>query len=270
MNATWDAHAHVIGDAREFPFWPGRSYTPHPASLEAYLAMLDRHGIGHGVLVQPSVYGFDNRCLLDALTRAAGRLFGVVVPPPEATARDLEAMHDRGVRGVRCNLLNPGGLSPDVVRGWEPALRALGWHVEFHISVEDESRLADQLRQFHIPVVIDHMGRPAPGDGNLESARTLIDLVRDSTCFVKLSAPYRVSAQSPPWRDVMPLARALVAANPRACLWGTDWPHVDTPAPVHTPDLFEALHEWCPDATTREIVTSAAAQALFGPGTTRS
>ena len=31
---AWDAHAHVIGDPREYPFAPGRAYTPRPASLD--------------------------------------------------------------------------------------------------------------------------------------------------------------------------------------------------------------------------------------------
>ena len=109
---AWDAHAHVIGDPREFPLSPGRSYTPQPASLDEYLAMLDRYRIARGVLVQPSVYGHDHRCLFDALDRSGGRLRGIAVPSPDATTQDLEAMHERGVRGIRCNLINPGGLSP--------------------------------------------------------------------------------------------------------------------------------------------------------------
>ena len=150
--AAWDAHAHVIGDPDLFPFSPGRSYTPPPAPLSAYLAMLDRHGLAHGVLVQPSVYGVDNGCLLDALDRAGGRLFGVVVPPADACARDLEAMHRRGVRGVRCNLINPGGLSPETVVAWAPVLRALGWHVELHVAVEALANLRAFVGQFGVPV----------------------------------------------------------------------------------------------------------------------
>jgi predicted TIM-barrel fold metal-dependent hydrolase len=260
----WDAHAHVIGDPRQFPFWFGRSYTPEPAPLEAYLTMLDHYGIAHGVLVQPSVYGFDNRCLLDALERAGGRLFGIAVPPVDATTRDLEAMHGQGVRGVRCNLLNPGGLSPDVVIGWQPVMRALGWHVELHVSVDGEPKVTDLVSRFDVPVVIDHMGRPASDALDPESPRlrALVDLVRRDACFVKLSAPYRLSVTPAPWRDVVPLAQALVAANPRACLWGTDWPHVDVPPAIATADVVEALTAWCPEASPRQVITTAAARAL--------
>jgi predicted TIM-barrel fold metal-dependent hydrolase len=265
---AWDAHAHVIGHVREFPFAPGRGYTPPPASLDAYLAMLDRHGLAHGVLVQPSVYGFDNRCLLEALDQARGRLFGVAVPSPDATAADLDDMHRRGVRAVRCNVINPCGLSPDVVVGWQPALRALGWHVELHLPIEDVPRWPDLVTRIGVPVVIDHMGRVAPGRSSPSSrhARTPIDHVRDAACFVKLSAPYRLSTDGSPWSDITELARALVEANPRACLWATDWPHVDTPAPVQTDDLFDALRVWCPDDATRRIVMTAAAAGLFKGG----
>ena len=266
---SWDAHAHVIGSAPEFPFSPGRGYTPPASSLDAYLAMLDRHGLPHGVLVQPSVYGFDNRCLLDALDRAGGRLAGVAVPAPDASAADLEGMHRRGVRGIRCNLFNPGGLSPDVVAGWQPVLRALGWHVEFQLSIVDVPDWTDWLTRFDVPVVIDHMGRPGPGRADPASrhVRPLVDAVRDSACYVKLSAPYRNSGQAPPWPDVTPLAQALVDANSRACLWGTDWPHVDTPAQVRTDNLFDALDAWCPNDAVRHLVMTEAAHRLFaGPG----
>jgi predicted TIM-barrel fold metal-dependent hydrolase len=261
----WDAHAHVIGDPREFPFAPGRGYTPQSASLDDYLAMLDRHGIARGVLVQPSVYGHDHRCLLDALDRADGRLRGIAVPAPDATLRDLEAMHARGVRGIRCNLINPGGLSPSAVAAWQPALRAMDWHVEFHLRVDQLAGWDALVQSFDIPVVIDHMGRPAPGqlDPRSPALAQLIGLIRDGRCFVKLSAPYRLSIERAPWSDVTPLARAFLEANASACLWGTDWPHVDTTPAVDTCDVIAALGDWRGERWTRRQVTSGAAERLF-------
>ena len=293
-NIVWDAHAHVIGDPREFPLAPGRSYTPVPASLEEYLAMLDRYGIARGVLVQPSVYGHDNRCLLDALDRSGGRLRGIAVPSPEATTQDLEAMHERGVRGVRCNLINPGGLSPAAVTAWKPALRAMGWHVEFHIAIGQLAGWNELIESFDIPVVVDHMGRPAPDclDPLSANLAPLIRLVRAGRCFVKLSAPYRLSNEIPrgserseprsvtssagvgpratgkKWTDVSPLACAFLDANQSACLWGTDWPHVDTSPAVDTGDVIAALDDWRGDRWTRRQVTGDAAEKLFGEGTT--
>jgi predicted TIM-barrel fold metal-dependent hydrolase len=258
---TWDAHAHVIGDPLVYPMAPGRAYTPAPASVDQYLAMLDRAGIARGVLVQPSIYGVDNRCLTDALVRAGGRLVGVAVPPPESTIADLEALHRLGVRGVRCNLINPGGLPLDTAIGWRDTMRALGWHVELHASINALPALSDLLAPFAVPVVIDHFGRPS----SLQSPRLaeLVGLVRAGACFVKLSAPYRISAQPPLWHEVAPIARRFLEANPAHCLWGSDWPHVDVAVPVRTDDVVAVLRDWCADDDLRSMVIRTSAGQLF-------
>jgi predicted TIM-barrel fold metal-dependent hydrolase len=268
---VWDVHAHVIGDQREYPFAPGRGYTPNPAPLDDYLAMLDRHHIARGVLVQPSVYGHDHRCLFDALERAGGRLSGIAVPSPDATTKDLAAMHERGIRGVRCNLINPGGLSPAVVYGWLPALRVLDWHVEFHIAVDRMPGWTNVIDSFDVPVVIDHMGRPDAVDPWSPALAQLIGCVREDRCFVKLSAPYRLSqsterprAIEKKWADVSALARAFLEASASNCCWGTDWPHVDTGQPIDTGELVAALDDWRGDRWTRQQITGEAAARLYG------
>ena len=263
-DGAWDCHAHIIGDPARYPLAAGRSYDPPAAPLEAYLAMLDRRGIARGVLVQPSVYGFDNRCMLDALDSAAGRLSGIAVPSPGSSARDLKAMHARGVRGVRCNLLNPGGLDPDIVLEWQPVLRELGWHVVLHVDVTAIADPRAYLGRFALPVVIDHMGHPPRRCLHLPE---LVGCVRDRICFVKLSAAYRLSSEAPPWRDVAPLARALLAANPAACVWGSDWPHTDVTTSIREDDLFAALAEWCPDPRMRRAVLEENPHRLHGAPT---
>jgi 2-pyrone-4,6-dicarboxylate lactonase len=112
-----------------------------------------------------------------------------------------------------------------------------------------------------VPVVIDHMGRPAaaaPG-----AARELLALVRDGECYVKLSAPYRMSAEAPPWRDVTSLAHALIRAAPEQCVWATDWPHTQFES-ISEGDLLEALRAWCPDEGTRDTILRATPLRLFG------
>jgi predicted TIM-barrel fold metal-dependent hydrolase len=163
-------------------------------------------------------------------------------------------------------------------------LRELGWHVEVHAAIDElpnpgplpnPARVANSrdglaslerlMDSFDVPVVIDHMGRPAPGrtDPSTESNRRLIALVGDGRCYVKLSAPYRLSAGAPPWRDVSPLARALLDADPARCLWASDWPHTSTPGVIRENDLFEALDEWCPDSRTRRTMMEEAPRTLF-------
>jgi 2-pyrone-4,6-dicarboxylate lactonase len=264
FEASWDCHAHIIEDPRRYPLSPTRGYEPPLAPLDSYLALLDRLGIAHGLLVQPSVYGFDNSCLLDALDRAGGRLRGVAVPVPDSSARQLEAMHKRGVRGVRCNLLYTGSLAIDAVLRWQPILQELGWHVALHLAIADTKDLHSSIERLHVPVVIDHMGRPAPGhaDPSAPGMQELVELVRTGKCFVKLSAPYRLSDDAPPWHDLTPLARAFLSACPERCLWATDWPHTDTADSVRDDDLLEALWNWCPDVLTRETVLATAPRCL--------
>jgi len=265
---AWDCHAHVLGDRAEYPLAPGRGYDPPVAPLNAYLELLDDLGLARGVLVQPSVYGFDNRCMLDALDRAEGRLVGVAVPSPDTTPRDLEAMHRRGVRAVRCNQINPGGLDPETVVSWAPVLLELGWHVEIHLDLEPIADLGAFARSFGVPVVFDHMGRPTPDrlDPNGPVLSHLVRLAREQACVVKLSAPYRLTASPAPWSAVDTLARTLLDAAPASCVWATDWPHVDTAQPVRPEELAATLDAWCPQPDVCRTVLVETSSRLYGGG----
>ena len=66
---AWDSHAHVFGPADKFPYTPGRGYTPPDAPVEKFVALLDHNGCAHGLVVQGNAHGYDNRVVLDALTR---------------------------------------------------------------------------------------------------------------------------------------------------------------------------------------------------------
>ena len=66
---------------------------------------LDAHGLSHGVLVQPSFLGTDNRYLLEALRGCPQRLRGVVMLEPTVSDAELQAMDALGVCGMRLNLV---------------------------------------------------------------------------------------------------------------------------------------------------------------------
>ena len=66
-------------------------------------------GIDRAVLVQPSVYGTDNRAMLAALKSNPKKFRGVaVIPnnPQEISDQYLQELHATGVRGVRCNIVD--------------------------------------------------------------------------------------------------------------------------------------------------------------------
>ncbi len=72
-----DCHVHVFGPAARYPLAPDRAYTPPEASLEDLLRTEEKLGMQRMVLVQPSVYGADNSCMLDALKALGSRARGV-------------------------------------------------------------------------------------------------------------------------------------------------------------------------------------------------
>jgi predicted TIM-barrel fold metal-dependent hydrolase len=76
-----------------------------------------------------------------------------------------------------------------------------------------------------VPVVIDHFGMPRAERGLEQSGFSLLcDLLRSGNCWVKISAPYRISSQ-PDYGDVRPFIEALADAGPRRVIWASDWPH---------------------------------------------
>ena len=161
---AWDAHAHVIGDPREFPLSPGRSYTP--AARVARRLPRDARSTWHRARRPRAAERLRQRPSVPARrARPIGRAGSGALPCRLLTRprRISRRMHERGIRGVRCNLINPGGLSPAAVTAWQPALRAMGWHVEFHLAVDQLDGWTEVVQSFDIPVVVDHMGRPTPG-----------------------------------------------------------------------------------------------------------
>ena len=67
-----DCHVHVY-DGR-YPATPGARLLPPDASAGDYRALQRRLGTSRCVLVTPSTYGSDNRCMLDGLAAAKAQL----------------------------------------------------------------------------------------------------------------------------------------------------------------------------------------------------
>jgi predicted TIM-barrel fold metal-dependent hydrolase len=253
MTGAWDCHCHVFGPAARFPYAEPRSYTPDDAPLEAYLALLDRLGLANGVLVQPSAYGRDNRAMLDALQRAPQRLRGVAVGGAELTPATLSAWHALGVRGLRANEFRRDGKPyyQNGVRLAElepllPAMAELGWHLQLWIDTRDLPDLLPALARVPVPVVVDHMGRMEHRHGvGHPGFQALLRGVEEGRLWAKLSGTYRLGATPPGYEEARPFHDALVAANPRNLVWGTDWPHPRPEGPV--PDaarLLAVFREW--------------------------
>jgi len=262
-----DCHFHVFGPADRFPYRPDRTYTPPDAPLSAYGHLLDTLGLTDGVIVQPSVYGADNRCILHALDVQGPASRGVVVVEPGIGDDDLTDLHRRGVRGVRIILAFSGGDALDGLDALARRLAPLGWHIQIFGDVSTIADRLPALAHLPVPLVFDHFGyMPAWQGVNEPGFRAMLSLLGQGKAWVKVSGAYRITAEKePPYGDVAPFATKLIAANPDHLIWGTDWPHpaIATPMP-NDGALLDMLDDWCPDTTTRDRILVDNPRRLYG------
>ena len=261
-----DSHTHVFVDG--YPLSPGRGYDPPESNLDHLTAMHSTLGIDRVVLTQPSAYGTDNSAILDAVARIPDRARAVVAIAADATDTELIRLHERGARGIRLNLDNVGGMPMELGQVPEMARRVadLGWHVEFLFAGKDLPELVPLIRSLEVPVAIGHFGyMPATEGVDYPPFRALIELVAEGTTWVKLSAPNRLGiGDLPPWPEVVPMAHALIAANPERMLWGTDWPHPNKfETQPNDADLLEQLELWAPDEETRGRILVTNPESLY-------
>jgi 2-pyrone-4,6-dicarboxylate lactonase len=270
MRGACDCHAHVCGPESRYPYSPSRLYTPEDASPADYRRMLDSLGMERGVLVQPSIYGTDNQALLDALATDPQHLRGVAVVPYDIHARELEKLHQAGVRGVRQNIVDlkegKGALPLDDLRRLAVKVKPFGWHVEFLMHVDEFPDLDRQLADFPVEVVFGHLGYVNTSKKTSEAGfQALLRLMKDGKAWVKLTAPYRLTISAMPYPDTDMFARALVDAAPERLLWGTDWPHVfiKTAMPQDK-KLLGLLEHWVPDREMRKRILVDHPAELYG------
>jgi D-galactarolactone isomerase len=261
-----DCHMHVYGPAARFPYPPKRTADPPDATFEDYLTLRRLLGFERTVFVQPSAYGADNRCALDAIARLAPDARGIATIDPEASEEDLARLHDGGMRGTRFHQMVVGCLRLDVLESVAERTRPFGWHVQVQCEGDDLVDLEPRLRALPVDVVIDHMGRiPVEEGADRPAFKALMRLVDTGRCWVKLSSPYHVSREGPPaYEDCAARAGALIEAAPERMLYGTNWPH---PSLTEKPDdvrLLDVLIAWAGDDATLRTILVDNPNALFG------
>ncbi|GLQ53075.1 amidohydrolase family protein [Devosia nitrariae] len=261
-EGTCDCHFHVF--APHAPLASPRSYTPRIETLDGWLQLADAIGMAHGVLVQPSVYGFDNRVLLTALAAHAERLRGIVVIPPETDGDELMRLHRLGVRGVRINLRNKTGLPLEAVPTLASAIQHLGWQLQFQVGPDGVEAVTRTVLQYGITAVIDHAAFLPVADPAVEPGITALQRLLDTgSAYVKLSAPYRLAA-APDYPGFGALVARLAASHPERLLWGSDWPHTELfEAMPDDADLVSAMLDWLPDEPMRRKVFVTNPESLY-------
>jgi 2-pyrone-4,6-dicarboxylate lactonase len=261
-----DAHCHVFGPARVFPFAPERRFTPDDAPKERLFALHALLGIERCVIVQSGCHGFDNRVVADAITAKKGHYCGIALVPLSVTDAELRTLHGQGFRGARFSYMKHLVASAPIadVITFTHRLADLGWQLHLHFDPALIDEFAPWLARSATPLVIDHMARIDASCGVDQPAfRALCALMEHDHIWVKVSGVDRCSRQGPPYADAIPMARALVESFGDRVLWGTDWPH---PNHTHVPDdgqLVDFLAQIAPSEAARHALLVDNPQRLY-------
>jgi 2-pyrone-4,6-dicarboxylate lactonase len=268
-----DTHAHVMGPAARFPYAKERIYTPPDSTADDYRQLLAALGVERAVLVQPSVYGTDNTAMLDAMRQFGKGARAVAVTDPAISPKDIETLHNAGVRGLRFNVVDrredknvmPTAMLRDVAQRIAP----FGWHIELLVNVDEAKDFASAVADIPVPIVLGHLGYPKSGARNWTQHPAFTDMLRlidKGRCWIKLTGPYRITGTADvPYDDVDAAAHALVAAAPQRLVWGTDWPHVIKKKPMaNDGDMANLLERWIPDTKARARVLADNPAELYG------
>lgn len=276
-----DAHVHVFRPDVH-PYAADRTYTPGRITSAQLAKFLKGHNLKRVVIVQPSVYGHDNRAMIDALGELGRRQArGIaVVDPATVTDETLADLEAAGVAGLRLNVATQG--RGDLARSLRAADRRLAGsdlHIQIYaplpVVVANERVIAGVKR----PVVLDHFGGARQGHASTAAGlRALMRLTRDGPAWVKLSGAYRVSSNAETmWNDAAALAVALIDAAPDRLVWGSDWPHtgghggrkgsplkIEPFQKIDDRAALAALADWCGDSATLRRILVANPAKLYG------
>ncbi len=258
-----DAHAHIIGPVDRYPLAGDRVYTPEMASLESYEALLERLGLERGVIVQPSFYGNDNRCTMDAVATMKDRGRAIVAVDPSMPAAELAALRKAGAVGIRVNHLQLGPLDEAQLASFQSLAKPHGLHLQLFQPPTVWRPMLPALLAASVPLVIDHLGTiPAAWGVEHPQFKALLELI-DAGAWIKVSGFYRISTH-PTYADVRPLVEAVVERAPNRCVWGSDWPHTQMDQLPNTDLLLELVKQWLSAEQLQRLLVDNPTQLYWG------
>jgi D-galactarolactone isomerase len=254
VRGTCDTHIHVY-DSR-YRTSPAAVLRPQDASLDDYRALQIALGVERVVIVQPTTYGLDNRCQLDAAATLGDAARSVVVIDDTIGDDELDGMTRLGVRGARFHMLPGGALPWEVMHTVAERIAEHGWHIQLQVNGRDLPARLDSLLGLPTPIVVDHVGRfMPPVDPDDPAFTALLTLIDAGRCWVKLSAPYESTHDgAPSYPTVTTLAHRLIANAPARMLWATNWPHPGQPDPLTPAQLADLRDAWLPTESLRRQV----------------
>lgn len=264
-DGACDCHHHLY-DPR-FPYMPDARLKPPFATVADYRKLQARIGTSRNIIVQPSTYGVDNRCVVDALHQLGDAARAVCVVNSKVSDGELKDLHAAGVRGVRVQfgLGNPVGA--EEVMPLAKRIAGMGWHIQCNMPPEQLVQMEKLLLSLPVPVIIDHLGRAVDTSGpQYVVVRRLLD---SGHGWVKVSGAYLYGkGTAPNYADASAAAMGYIKHAPERCVWGTDWPHPDaTSGRVPMPDdvvLINLLAKWAPDEKLRHRILVENPETFYG------
>jgi D-galactarolactone isomerase len=261
-----DTHMHIYED--RFKLAPTAIFKPPQSPTSDYLAMRTRIGVARTVVVQPSGYGADNTCTLEAMAAMGSSARGIAVVEAGVSDAELQRLTKAGMRGIRYFMLSGGMLPWEGLESMAARVGNFGWHVQLQLDGRLLPEKEPMLKRLKCTLVIDHNGKfLEPVAVDHPSFKCLLRLLENGRTWVKLSAPYETSKKGPPlYADVGALAKALVEAAPERCVWASNWPHPSVPRDQcpDDADLLDLLLDWAPDEKTRKKILVDNPAKLYG------
>lgn len=263
-----DCHMHIY-DSR-YPVAPEATLRPPDASVDQYRLLQKRIGTTRTVIVNPSTYGTDNECMLEALAHLGPTARGIAVLHPGVSDAELARLDRLGVRGVRFNLARSGAATVvDMIEPLAHRIYDLGWHLQLLMPPDQLAHVGTLLQRLPTTIVFDHLGRlPVASSTSHPGFAVIRNLLDSGRAWVKLSGAYLLTQRGSPYADVGDLGKALVKAAPERMVWGSDWPHVVASAGEKPmPDdaiLLDLLLDWVPGADTRKKILVDNPACLYG------
>jgi len=240
---------------------------PADAVVPDYLAMRKRIGVDRTVVVQPSAYGLDNTCTVDAMAEIGPSARGIAVCNEQTPDAELQRLHKAGIRGLRFFMLPGGAVTWDSLEPMSARIASLGWHIVLQLDGRDYPKYEALIDRLESAVVLDHTGKFLEPVGlDHPGFQALTRLLKNKKKYLKLAAPYETSKSGPPlYADVGRLAKALVPNIPDQVVWASNWPHPSSNfVGPDDADMLDLLLDWVPDEATRKKVLVDNPVRLYG------
>lgn len=259
-----NAHLHIID-----PSFPNDGkVAAQIGTVETYRVLAQQLDLPRAVFVQAKPFAVNNACLLDAIQKfGADNARGIAVVNSTVSDRELEQLHDGGVRGLRFSVWNPQNavVSFEDCQPLSERVKHLGWNMQLHMSASQIAQHADVIRKLDCKVVIDHMGRLDPALGVKDPAYAfLCEMVDKGNTWIKLSGPYLNTRTGAPWTDATETAIAIAELAPERVVWGSDFPHVTEKVKPDEAVLTELIGTWLPTEKARQLALTDNPQELYG------